>query len=157
MMNESKKSDNNSSFIAKQSLIEVNFFSLFGKGNFKEEKMILEEKITDLIKQNKDLENIIESLKDEIDNQKNSVTNNIIINNNLSINDSDKEHERKEKEKVVNDLKISNKELLIKIEDLQSKLEDINSNYDILKKQKLILTNSFKEKEGKNSINKTMK
>ena len=156
-MNESKKSDNNSSFIAKQSLIEVNFFSLFGKGNFKEEKMILEEKITDLIKQNKDLENIIESLKDEIDNQKNSVTNNIIINNNLSINDSDKEHERKEKEKVVNDLKISNKELLIKIEDLQSKLEDINSNYDILKKQKLILTNSFKEKEGKNSINKTMK
>ncbi len=149
MMNESKRNDNNLSYIAKQqSLIEINFFSISGKGNFKEEKIILEQKISQLIEQNKESEKIIESLKDEVEKQKNSVTNNIIINKNLNINDSENDIDKKEREKIIHDLKICNKELLFKIEDLKNKLEEINSNYELLKKQKSVLTKCIQEKEG---------
>jgi hypothetical protein len=149
MMNESKRNDNNLSFVAKQqSLIEINFFFISGKGNFKEEKIILEQKISQLIEQNKELEKIIESLKDEVEKQKNSITNNIIINNNLNINDSENDNDKKEREKIIHDLKINNKELLFKIEDLKNKLEEINTNYELLKKQKSVLTRCIQEKEG---------
>ena len=54
----------------------------------------MEEKINNLLNENKTLEHTILSLKEEQEKLKNSTTNNIIINNNLNISTIEKEEEK---------------------------------------------------------------